>query len=143
MTTWKEYHPPIRRAERERNQIMGYRPITMDTAVQAVSNGASNICMVVHLTEDADIRALSLADMFLEEVEEQTPKKAVPAQKPAKKRELVSRIDHGRIVALRTAGWTVKAIAEDIGCSEQTVYNHLQKEGIIDEEADDDAGQAD
>ena len=42
------------------------------------------------------------------------------------------KIDHGRIVALYTADppRSLKWIAEDIGCSVQTVINHLTKEGI-------------
>lgn len=31
------------------------------------------------------------------------------------------------IAALRKAGWTVKAIAEEMNCSEQAVYNVLNK----------------
>lgn len=37
------------------------------------------------------------------------------------------RIDTGKVMALKTAGWTVKAIAEEMGCSEVTVYNVLKK----------------
>lgn len=37
------------------------------------------------------------------------------------------RIDTGKVMALKTAGWTVKAIAEEMGCSEVTVYNVMKK----------------
>ncbi len=47
---------------------------------------------------------------------EETPKKVT---KPKKK------IDDGKIQALRDAGWTLKAIADEIGCCEQTVLNRL------------------
>lgn len=44
-----------------------------------------------------------------------------PADKPKR------RLDGGKIRALRNAGWTVKAIAEEMNCSEQAVYNVLKK----------------
>lgn len=37
------------------------------------------------------------------------------------------RLDCGKIRALKNAGWTVKAIAEEMNCSEQAVYNVLKK----------------
>lgn len=40
------------------------------------------------------------------------------------------RIDDGKIGALRRAGWTIQAIAEEIGCSKPTVINHLKAMGI-------------
>ena len=42
------------------------------------------------------------------------------------------KIDHGRIVALYTADppRSLKWIADDVGCSVQTVINHLTREGI-------------
>lgn len=47
---------------------------------------------------------------------------------PAEKKR---RLDAGKIQALRNAGWTVKAIAEEMSCSEQAVYNVLKKAGNI------------
>ena len=38
--------------------------------------------------------------------------------------------DKGKLQALRRAGWSVKAIADEMKCSEQTVRNHMKKEGI-------------
>ena len=38
--------------------------------------------------------------------------------------------DTGKLRALRRAGWTVKKIAEEMNCSEATIYNHMKKEGI-------------
>lgn len=40
------------------------------------------------------------------------------------------RLDIGKIGALKKAGWTVKAIAEEMGCTESAVYNVLKKLGI-------------
>lgn len=44
--------------------------------------------------------------------------------------EETKRIDDGKIGALRRAGWTIKAIAEEIGCSQPTIINHLKAMGI-------------
>lgn len=51
-----------------------------------------------------------------------------PEIQKAKKRKP---IDRGKIKALRTAGWTVKQIADDMQCSEQTVYNALNDKELI------------
>ena len=40
------------------------------------------------------------------------------------------RIDDGKIAALRRAGWTIKAIAEEIGCSQPTIIKHLKDMGV-------------
>lgn len=55
-------------------------------------------------------------------------------QAPEKKKAaaLARQVDHGRIVALYTANppRSIKWIADDCKCSEQTVINHLKKEGL-------------
>lgn len=35
------------------------------------------------------------------------------------------KLDVGKMKALRDAGWTLKAIAEEVRCAPQTVANHL------------------
>ena len=39
--------------------------------------------------------------------------------------------DYGKLRSLRAAGWPVKKIAEEFGCSEQTVRNVMKQEGIV------------
>ncbi len=39
-----------------------------------------------------------------------------------------SGIDHGKIVALHEAGWSVAKIADEMGTTSVTVRNHLKKE---------------
>ena len=53
-------------------------------------------------------------------------------QAPAKKTAAKNEVDHGRIVALYRAKppRSIKWIAEDCKCSQQTVINHLVKEGL-------------
>lgn len=56
-------------------------------------------------------------------------------EKPKNKRQ--KRVDHGKIHALHEAGWKMRDIAMDVGCSEQTVYtslkNEMWKEGATNE----------
>lgn len=40
------------------------------------------------------------------------------------------KVDTGKVLALRKAGWPVKDIAADVGCSEATVYNVLSRAGL-------------
>lgn len=57
-----------------------------------------------------------------------------PEQKPEKtsapKKKKQSKIDTGKIKALREGGWTLAGIAREMGCSQQTVANHLKKMGM-------------
>lgn len=56
------------------------------------------------------------------------PKEEVPEEELKEKKK----VDHDRIVALYQANppRSVAWIADDVGCSTQTVINHLAKEGI-------------
>lgn len=59
--------------------------------------------------------------------------KAEAAPKPKKRNGVGGRkssVDTGRIKALRTGGWKIAEIADDVGCSQQTVRNNLQKMGM-------------
>lgn len=60
--------------------------------------------------------------------EDSEPEEEEQKPEPVKK----ERVDHGRIVALYTARdpWSIKDIADDVGCIFQTVINHLKKEGL-------------
>ena len=46
-----------------------------------------------------------------------------PEPVPVKSRK----VDTGKLQALADAGWTVKAIADEMGVSQQALYNHLGK----------------
>lgn len=59
----------------------------------------------------------------------------VPETRPKKKGPLAP-VDHGKIVALYKANRTPVWIADDMGCSLQTVINHLKKEGIYKNEVE-------
>ena len=58
-----------------------------------------------------------------EEVEKAVVKANAKARRDA--------IDYGKVRALWDAKWNVAKIADEIGCSEQSIRNYLKKEGII------------
>lgn len=60
------------------------------------------------------------------------PKKKAAAPKEDKPKKTVKRgLDHGKICALYKAGWSIKAIAEEMGSVDGTIRYHLQREGLI------------
>lgn len=68
------------------------------------------------------------------EPEPDPPPKAVRAKKQleeAEKNFQKRKIgDIGKLRSLRSAGWPLKKLAEEFGCSEATVYNTMKREGI-------------
>ena len=72
-------------------------------------------------------------DECMQEIEEfvRTKAKAGAKQPAAAEKKKNRRIDTGRIRALHQAGWGIRRIAEDIGCSEPTVRKYIDdNEGI-------------
>ena len=70
-----------------------------------------------------------LIKMLKEADEKRISKAAVlesPKQIPDKTKHKVL-IDIGKVKALRKAGWSYEKIAEEFGCSPQTICNHLNK----------------
>lgn len=63
---------------------------------------------------------------------EPEPEQEAPAPDPVEKKPKKTRkpFDTGKLGALRRAGWSVAKIADEMGVSEQTVRNHMKKEGI-------------
>ena len=68
----------------------------------------------------------------------------VPAEeqkkkKPGGRKKRANNVDHGKIVALKKAGWPVKEICAEMHVSPATVFNHLKMEkagGITAEQCD-------
>lgn len=48
----------------------------------------------------------------------------------AKRQQKRKPFDTGKMIALLRAGWNVPKIADEMGVSEPTIYNHMKKEGI-------------
>ena len=86
------------------------------------------------MTEPADViepvKAATSAPMATDQQEEKAEiiaelkKKCDPVPKTGTQRK---NLDDGKIRALRKAGWTLEKIADEMGCSPQTVKNRLDK----------------
>lgn len=62
-------------------------------------------------------------------VEKQQP--AAKKQRPTEASPKREKFDTGKMIALLRAGWNVPKVADEMGVSEATIYNHMKKEGII------------
>lgn len=60
--------------------------------------------------------------------ETEKPSAPVPKKKPGPKPKKKPPLDHGKIMALHKGKWPVAKIADEMGCSEQAVRNHIAQE---------------
>ena len=97
------------------------KEINIHQAVDACTKEAEArpVYKLVPITLGDSIRELTSYRLAVEEANEK-PQKA--------KKEPARKIDHGKIMALHRAKWTPSRIAEEIGCSLQTVINHIKQE---------------
>ena len=108
--------------------------MTIDVVTKAGSQIGINI-LPEELSASEEMRRMIqlilLGASTAEAEHEETASKA-PAPKPKKaaSNPRAAEIDKGKIVALWTAGWKIKDIAEECGCSTQTVYNTLEAKGL-------------
>lgn len=112
--------------------------VSLREAIDAVIE-EETVYMLVRMESDTMVSDLYGADGYVIMQEEPEPE-PVPEPKPAKqskqKKQIWEpksdpvRIDHGKIVALYKAKWSIKKISDEIGCSQQTVINHLKKAGV-------------
>lgn len=87
-----------------------------------------------HIGEDpAQDRALAQGCIVILEGSERTPepepskpKKEAPKPAPKKRKPF----DTGKMKACLNAGRSVAWIAEEMGCSVATIYDHMKKEGL-------------
>ena len=98
--------------------------------------------ILIEIDNNTTAEELNMADRYMvirdavppEPVPEPEPEQKKPKPKSQQKVQLKNpkkdqpKIDHGKIVALAKAGWNASKIADEMGCSCQTVLNHLKKE---------------
>ena len=94
------------------------KEITLNQAIDACTKERA-VYKLTPVTMDDTIRELTKARFIIEEATEKPQK---TQKEPGRK------IDHGKIMALHKAKWTPSRIAEEIGCSLQTVINHIKQE---------------
>lgn len=104
------------------------KSIKMEEAVKRIIAG-EEAYMLMPMTKITMIEELAVAVGFY--CKDEAPKAEKPA--PAPKQQ---RVDHGKICACYGAGWSIKDIAEEVGCSEPTVRDYLKKEGLYNTAAD-------
>lgn len=111
---------------------MKYEAVSL--AQVLLSDGQQELYMLTKVTGDLTLDELRNARGFAVESQEEIEPaltafpdpQPVSAEVPAKKTKAA--VDHGKIISLDNAGWSVTQIAREIGCSEQTVRNHIAKE---------------
>lgn len=117
---------------------MNLKVIPLREAIDAVIE-EETVYMLVRMEADTMFSDLYGADGYVVMQEEPEPEpvpEPKPAKQPKQKKQIWEpkqdpvRIDHGKIVALYKAKWSIKKISDEIGCSQQTVINHLKKEGV-------------
>lgn len=125
--------------------------ITLEEAIDLAVNPEEKVYMLLRIYPDTSVFELSNSNGFYYEAPEELPNvpdepveepedSAEPepeepdepeeVKTPKKRPTPANAVDHGKICALYKAGWTVKAISEEMKCSGQTVYNHLVREGL-------------
>ena len=106
---------------------MKLKQITLHDAIQCAGDG--NVYIMIRLTDDTPVEQLRQADgYFMEEAEPAPQDQWAEEEKPTPKK---GKYDVGKICALRRASWSVAKIADEMGCSEQTVRNILKRGGMV------------
>lgn len=98
---------------------MRFEKITLASALEMAGN--KEIYILSSLSEQTTLAELKKAAAFVIPIEE-TEQIPEPAEETAKKK-----IDHDEIIRMAQEGCTPREIAEKIGCSEQTVRNHIAR----------------
>ena len=102
------------------------KEIDLAGALARIKDGSDKVCMIVPVSKDTTIEELMQAKGFaLAEIHQDPEPKPEPKPKQDKPKKT---IDHGKIIALHKAGWSASKIAPEVGCSLQTVINHINAE---------------
>lgn len=114
------------------------KQIALVDAVKRVING-HRVYIMFEIDPQTTIEDLGFADGFLIEEEDPQPDpkpepepktkpepKAKPKAEP--KKSGPTGIDHGKLIALHKAGWSIEKIADEMDCTTTTVRNHIRQE---------------
>lgn len=113
------------------------KQIALVDAVKRVING-HRVFMMMEIDPHTTIEDLSFSDGFIVIEEDPQPEaKPEPEPKPKAKTEPKAKskaepkkpgIDHGKLIALWKAKWSIEKIADELGCTTTTVRNHIRQE---------------
>lgn len=108
------------------------KQIALVDAVKRVING-HRVYIMFEIDPQTTIEDLGFADGFLIEEEDPQPEpktkpepKAKPKAEP--KKSGPAGIDHGKLIALYRAKWSIEKIADEMDCTTTTVRNHIRQE---------------
>ena len=106
------------------------RRVSLDEVLQA--GDGRQAYMIIPVTGLTTIEELRVAQGFLidDSGDPEEPPEPEPEEKPKRKPPARKTVDAGKICALYKAGWSVKAIVDEIKCSEATAVNKLKDAGI-------------
>lgn len=120
---------------------MRFKIIARAEAFDHLQRGDGDVYIVEAINDSTPLGVLRTAEGFLlgipeEPVQEAKTKANESKEEPKNSNENAKKnsknakpgLDHGKIMALHRAGWTLKNIADEMGCSAQTVLNHINKE---------------
>lgn len=100
------------------------KEIDLAGALARIKEGSEKICMLVQVSKDTTLEELMQAKGFaLADTAKEEPKPKADKPKQEKRK-----VDHGKIIALHNAGWGPSKVATEVGCSMQTVLNHINAE---------------
>lgn len=101
-------------------------------ALKQFMAGMEDLNVMIEIDNDMNVIPADVAIRIWERLNEQIPevkkeakKEVQPKQEP--KASKGKKLDTPKMVALRKAGWTYDKIADEMGCSTQTVINHIKK----------------
>ena len=97
-------------------------------ALKQFMTGMKDLNVMIEIDNDMNVIPAEAAIRIRERLNELIPevkKEVQPKQAP--KASKGKKLDTPKMVALRKAGWTYDKIADEMGCSTQTVINHIKK----------------
>lgn len=111
------------------------KELDMAGAIVRLKEGSEKIVMLVPVTKETPLDEFIRAKGFAL-LEYGRPDKTDQIEKPKTERKRPKQIDTGKILALHKAGWSSTKIANEIGCSPQTVLNHIERQKAKEEKAE-------
>ena len=92
-----------------------------------MDNNKLVVKLLSHIGTDAEVdKVLAEACLALMEEPEEKPKEKPKAKAKPKAKPKASKFDMGKLKALLDGGWSVSKIADEMGVSQQTVYNKMK-----------------
>lgn len=103
---------------------MRFEKITLASALEQA--GDREIYILTELSDQTTLADFKKAKAYVVQVEEdeQIQEPEATAEEPARK----PKIDHDEVIKLAQEGYPPKEIAQLLGCSEQSVRNHIARD---------------